>query len=141
MKALLRNVFSVVAGMVLAVVLAIVVELFSAVVHPVPSGFTGSMDEMCQHVARYPHWVLGVVVVAWSAIAFVSTWIASRIGNRTAGLVVALLLTLAVSCNVISLPYPIWFKIVMLACFPVGCYLGIRQAIFKNTDPIPNPPA
>ena len=62
MKTLLRAVLAVVAGMALALVLVIGVEMFSSVVHPVPEGFTGTMDEMCQHVARYPDWVLGVAV-------------------------------------------------------------------------------
>ena len=124
MKTALRAILALVAGMALALVLVIAVEFFSAVVHPLPPGFTGTMDEMCQHVARYPHWVLGVVVLAWSATAFVSTWVATRIGNRLAGIAVILILTLAIVSNVSMLPYAMWFKVVMLSCFPVACYLG-----------------
>ncbi len=127
MKTLLRAVLAVVAGMALALVLVIGVEMFSAVVHPVPEGFTGTMDEMCQHVARYPDWVLAVVVPAWSAIAFVSTWVATRIGNRWAGLAVILILTLGIVFNIAKLPYVMWFKVVMLICFPVACYLGVMR--------------
>jgi hypothetical protein len=119
----------VVAGMALAFVMVIAVELFGAVVHPVPPGFTGTMDEMCQHVARYPHWVLGVVVLAWSATAFVSTWVATRIGKRLAGIGVILILTLAVVFNISKLPYAMWFKVVMLICFPVACYLGFMRGL------------
>ena len=115
--------------MALAFVLVIAVELFSAVVHPVPPGFTGTMDEMCQHVARYPDWVLGVVVLAWSATAFVSTWVATRMGNRGAGIAVSLILTIAIVCNVSKLPYAMWFKVVMLSCFPVACYLGVLRGV------------
>lgn len=39
------------------------------------------MDEMCEDVARYPDWVLGVVVLAWSATTFLRVWVATRIGN------------------------------------------------------------
>src|SRR5271155_655670 len=91
-----RTLLAVVAGKGLGFVLVIAVELFRAVVHPVPPGFTGTMDKMCQHVARYPHWVLGVVVLAWNATAFVSTWVATRIGNRLAGIAVILILTFAI---------------------------------------------
>ena len=31
------------------------VELFSAVVYPVPPDFGGTMEEMRKHVERYPH--------------------------------------------------------------------------------------
>ena len=124
MKTALRALLAVVAGVALAFVLVIAVELFSAVVHPVPPGFTGTMDEMCQHVARYPHWVLGVVVLAWSATTFVSTWVARRIGNRLAGIAGILILKFAIVFNVSKLPYAMWFKVVMLSCFLVACYLG-----------------
>ena len=115
--------------MALALLLVVAVELFSAVVHPVPPGFTDTMDEICQHVARYPHWVLGVVVLAWSAIAFVSTWVAKRIGNRLASIAVILILTFGIAFNIAKLPYATWFKVVMPGCFAVACYLGgIRGA-------------
>jgi hypothetical protein len=133
MKTALCTLIAVVAGMALAFVLVIAVELFSAVVHPVPPEFTGTMDEMCQHVARYPHWILGVVVLAWSATAFVSTWVATRIGNRWAGMAVILILTSAIVFNVTKLPYAIWFKVVMLSCFPVACYLGVTRGVRKSS--------
>jgi hypothetical protein len=130
MTTALRTLLAVVAGVALAFVLVIAVELFSAVVHPVPPGSTGNMDEMCQHVARYPHWVLGVVVLAWSATAFASTWVARRIGNRLSGIAVILILTIAIVFNVFKLPYAMWFKVVMPSCFLVACYLGgVRRAL------------
>ena len=61
MKSFLITIVGIAVGMVLAFVLVIGVEGFSSVVHPLPAEFKGTMDEMCQHVARYPHWVLGVV--------------------------------------------------------------------------------
>ncbi len=124
MKTALRTVLGVVAGLALALVLVIAVELFSGVVHPTPEGFTGTMEEMCAHVARYPDWVLGVVVLAWSATTFSSTWVAARIGYRWAGIVVTLILTFGIVFNIAKLPYAMWFKVVMLSCFAVACFLG-----------------
>ena len=128
----LRTLLGVVAGMALAFALLIATESFSAVVHPFPKEFTGTMDEMCQHVARYPHWFLGVAVVAWSATAFASTWVAARIGNRWAGIALILLLTFAIVFNLSMLPYAIWFKVVMLPCFALACYVGVTRGIRKS---------
>ena len=122
-------------AMVLALALLVAVELFSSVVHPLPPGFSETMEEMCRHVARYPDWVLGVVVIFWSAIAFVSTWVATRVGNRLAGLIVILILTLAIVFNVTMLPYAIWFKVVMLSCFPVACYQGLTCGTKLSSSP------
>jgi hypothetical protein len=133
MKSVLRAVFAVVAGMALALVLVVGVEMFSAVVHPIPEGFTGTMDEMCQHVARYPDWVLGIAALAWSATAFVSTWVATRIGNRWAGLVVLVILTIGIAFNLSKLPYAMWFKVVMLTSFNVACCLGVMSRVQKSS--------
>lgn len=135
MKSLLCTLLGLSAGIALALVLVIIVELLSAVVHPVPPGFTGTMDEMCQHVTRYPHWVLGAVVIMWCATGYISTWVAAKIGNRPAGIAVALLLMFALVFNIISLPYTVWFKVVMLASFPVACYLAITRTA-RTVSPV-----
>ena len=62
----------------MAFLLLVGVELFSAVVHPVPPNFGGTKEEMCQHVARYPQWVLAVVVPLWALTAFLGAWTARK---------------------------------------------------------------
>jgi hypothetical protein len=95
-----RCMAAIIAGMIVALVVVVAVELFSAAVHPVPPDFTGTMEEMCLHVERIPTWVLALVVPAWAGAAFAGTWIAGRIGNRTCAPCVGLLLRAAVVFNV-----------------------------------------
>jgi hypothetical protein len=123
MKSAVRTLLAVVAGMALAFVLVVAVELFSSVVHPVPVDFDGNIPE---HVRRYPDWVLGVAVLMWGATAAAATWVAARIGGRLAGALVTLLLASALAFNLSMLPYVMWFKIAMPAAFFVACLLGIR---------------
>ena len=122
-----RTLLAVVAGMALAFVLVVAVEMFSAVVHPFPPGSDpnapGSIPE---HVKRYPGWVLAVAGLMWGATAAAATWVASRIGGRAAGAIVALVLAWALIFNLMMLPYVAWFKIAMPAVFLVACLLGIR---------------
>src|SRR6185312_2605625 len=99
-------------------VLVVAVELLSAVIHPLPEGFGGTTEEMCQHVKRYPQWVLAVVVPAWAVAAFASTWTARRIGNLYSSVIVGLLLLTALVVNVSMLPYPTWFKTANLLVIP-----------------------
>lgn len=115
---------AIVLGMAVALVLVIGVELFSEVVYPLSADLQGNIPE---HVRGYPHWVLGVVVLAWGATSTAATWVASRVGNRLAGAVVALLLAWALIFNLTALPYTMWFKIVMLGVFPFACLLGIAS--------------
>jgi hypothetical protein len=120
----LRTFVAIIAGLLAALVLIVLVELFSTVVHPVPPDFGGTMEGMCQHVAGYPNWVLAVVVPAWGVAAFVSTWTANRIGNRGSAIFVGLLLLAALVFNISKLPYPIWFKVVNLLVIPTALVLG-----------------
>jgi hypothetical protein len=76
----------------------------------------------------------------WSGIAFAGTWLATRIGNRWAGITVALLLAVAIVFNVTKLPYTLWFKVVMLTCFPIACYLGVLLGR-QTSSPAPEPKA
>jgi len=133
MKTVVRTLLAVVAGMVLAFVLVVAVEFFSAVVHPFPAGFDGNIPE---HVRRYPGWILGVVVLMWGATAAAATWVAARIGGRLAGALVTLLLASALAFNLSMLPYVMWFKIAMPAAFFVACLLGVRHG-----SPVPSPAA
>lgn len=131
MATVFRAVGAIVAGMLVAFILVVAVELFSAIVHPVPPDFGGSTDEMCKHVERYPPWVLAVVVPAWAGAAFAGTWTTGRLGHRGCALFVGLLLLTAVILNISMLPYPIWFKIVSLimisSAIVCGVYLSSRR--------------
>lgn len=138
MATLFRAIGATVAGMVTAFILVIVVELFSAVVHPLPADFRGTMDEMCKHVERYPNWVLAVVVPAWAATALASTWIAGRLGNLWSALLIGLLLLAALVYNIWMLPYTIWFKVASLIVIPsaivTGVYWSSRRAAIVLKD-------
>jgi hypothetical protein len=126
MKLVLRTAFAAVAGMVLAFALVVAVEAFSAVVHPFPANFDGNVPA---HVRRYPHWVLAVVVPAWSGTAFAAVWLATWLGTRVSGWTVALLLAAALAFNLTMLPYVLWFKLAMAALFPLACVAGLRAGV------------
>jgi len=125
-KASLRTLAGTVIGLFLAFVLIVGVEGFSAVLHPLPKDFGGTMEEMCRHVERYPQWVLAAVVPMWAVAALVGTWIAKRIGNLYAAGIVGLLLLSALVFNLSKLPYPIWFKVVNLLVVPAAIVAGSR---------------
>ena len=60
-KPSLRILAGTIVGLFLAFVLIVGVEGFSAVVHPLPEGFGGTMEETCRHVEKYPQWVLAIL--------------------------------------------------------------------------------
>lgn len=127
MLIVLRFLGALAAGLAVAFGVVVAVEMISAVVHPFPEQFGGSSEEMHQHVANYPAWFLAVVVPMWGAAAFAGAWIAGRLGNRGAALLVGLLLVAAVILNISMLPYPIWFEIssVAVVAIAAGCASGV----------------
>lgn len=131
MKAILRSVLAILAGLAVMFLLVIAVEAFSAVVYPLPADFKGTTEEMCAHVADYPPWVLAVVVPAWGFAGLASAWTARRIGNLYSAAIVGLLMLLALVSNLAMLPYPTWFKAANLLVIPLaliaGTYLASRR--------------
>ena len=98
-------------AVVTAILLLALVEGFSALVHPFPEGFGGTHEEVCAHVARYPAWVLAVVIPMWGAVAFATAWVARRVGrSRAPSAVAGGLLVAALGANLAMLPYPWWFR-------------------------------
>lgn len=130
----LRTVGAIVAAIVIVGVLVVGVEFFSGIVHPFPEDFNGSIHEVREHVERYPHWVLGVVVVAWGFTALAGTWTAGRLGNRASAAILGLLLVAAVILNIVQLPYPVWFKTVILLVMPLACAYGYRLSIRRAAE-------
>lgn len=129
MRSVLAALLGVVLGMALALALVIGVELFSAVVYPIPAELQENIPE---HVRLYPHWVLGVVVPLWGGTVAAATWVATRVGNRPAGIIVSLLLAWALVFNLTTLPYTMWFKIVMFVVFPITCLFGITSGARRS---------
>jgi hypothetical protein len=121
-----RVIAGILAGMLVVFLLLVAVEMLSAVAHPFPADFGGTEEEVCQHVARYPRWVLALVVPAWGLTALASTWTAARIGGRGAAIFIGLLLLAALVCNVTMLPYPMWFKALSVAVSGVAVLAAIR---------------
>jgi hypothetical protein len=133
MKVMLRSIVAVVVGLIVLFLLLMAVEVFSAVVHPLPQDFVGTTEELCRHVEHYPQWVLAIVVPAWGATALASTWTAGRIGSLYSALAVGLLLFAALVFNLSMLPYPIWFKVTNLLVVPVAVLGGIRLALRRKS--------
>lgn len=141
LMAAVRSVGSVLVGLMAAFALIVAVEGLSEIVHPFPTGVDPSDIEVCKaHVARYPAGFLVFALFAWGGIAFVGSWLATRLGTRrhpSHGLVVGLLLFLAVTFNMSMLPYPSWFWLNLLT-IPAAFLSGVRTAQPRSAKPSPD---
>lgn len=133
MKTALRSVGGVFAGLAAALVVVVAVEMYSAVVHPTPPDFGGTMEETCRHVENYPAWVLATVVPLWAGAGFLGAWVAGRLGNVPSAVLVAVLLVAAVAWNVSMLPYPLWFEIAIVASVSAAVAAGVYRSRGRPT--------
>ena len=127
--AILRSIGAVVAGLVLAMVLVVAVEVLTNALHPLPAGVAPTHEEICNHVAKFPSWVLTVGTVLWASTVFVSSWLATRLGtgrHPAHGILIGMLLFAAAAFNMSMLPYPFWFEVVTLASLVLATFLGCK---------------
>ncbi|MBX7104896.1 MAG: hypothetical protein K1X57_12495 [Gemmataceae bacterium] len=126
----IRSLGAVLAGLVVAMLMIVGVEIPGSIVHPFPPGVDPTDIEVCRaHVANYPAWILMMVVVAWSVTAFVGAWVATRLGtdrHPAHGILVGLILLAVAVMNMSMLPYPIWFWAGNVIGLPVGFTCGAK---------------
>jgi hypothetical protein len=134
--AILRSVGSVIAGLIVAFILVIAVEVIGSNLHPFPPGIDPNDMEACKaHVAKFPAYVLALVVPLWGATVFVSSWLATRLGtgrHPAHGFVVGAIQFVAVAFNMSLLPYPIWFWINLIV-IPLAFIWGAKLAQGNHT--------
>lgn len=131
-RTLLQRFLGFIVGLIAAGALVVGVEFFSEAVYPLPKEVHELKGEafyeaVCQHVAGYPHWILGVVVLLWGAAISIGVGLASFIGGRVPGVILGILLFLMLLMNVwgMGLPYPLWFKVVEVVTFPLFFLAGL----------------
>lgn len=139
---ILRSIGAVIAGLVVAFVVIVGIEVLSNVLYPFPPGMDPNDFEACKaHVAKIPNWVLAVGALGWCATVFFGTWLATRLGtgrHPAHGIVVGSLLYLAAAANILMLPYAVWFEVGCLVLLPLcvfaGTWLGKRTTRIESPD-------
>ncbi|MFN0021875.1 MAG: hypothetical protein ACKVP0_26815 [Pirellulaceae bacterium] len=138
-KSIFWSVLAVAVSMAAAFVFVVAIEVVSAVIHPMPPGMDLHDKEACtDFFASYPQWLLAIAAVSWGLTAFISTWLATRLGayrHYAHGAAIGLLLLLAVIANLLMLPYPLWFELANLVLMPLGIFLGTWLAMAPGGGP------
>jgi len=130
---MLRNIISVVTGIIVAVVLITVVEVISHKIYPPPTGIDFNNKEALKELMNtMPKGAMLLVILAHAIGAFgggvvtalISTEKRIMFSTVTGGIV--LIMGIA---NLIMVPHPIWFAIADLLVYIPFAYLGALLAI------------
>jgi hypothetical protein len=74
---------------------------------------------------------LAVCTAIWALAPLGGSWLATILGtsrHSAHGYVVGAVLLAMAGMNMLMLPYPIWYPIVILLTFPLGTIVGARLA-------------
>jgi hypothetical protein len=123
-----RAIFSIVAGLIVAVVCVFSIEYILHIFHPAPPGFDPrNQESVRQLVAGLPLYAFLVVLFAWLLGAGLGAFMAVRINRRQAkwpGLLVGALLLMASAYNLYTLPHPVWYVVAALIGVPLAAWIG-----------------
>ncbi len=128
-KLILQNIGAILFSIFVAIMLLAGIEWVGAILHPFPTDFAGTREEVMQHVAIYPTWGLFIGGIGWAITMFIATWLATRLSSNrhpVYGIGIGFLLLGGAIFNMAMLPYPLWFWILCLILLPLGIYFGVR---------------
>lgn len=137
MRAFLRSIFAVLAGLFVAVITLSLFEYVSTLIFPLPPGVDPSDAEALRSVAgEIPTAAFLIILLGWSVAAFVGAWLAGRLAGRAPflhGAIEAALLLTAGITNLFALPHPIWVWALGIAAFVGFGFAGARAAARSRT--------
>lgn len=128
---MLRTVLGIVAGVVLAFVVIMALEMVSFVAFPPPAGLDPADPEDVKRIAAAAPMAAKVLVVfCWFAGALAGGWLARRLSRTSwAGWVIAGLIAVSGIANVLMIPHPLWMQIAAVAAPLLGGWIVTRLPV------------
>lgn len=125
---MLRTFLGILAGVALAFVVMMALEMVSYAAFPPPAGLDPSdPDDVRRIVASASLAAKSWVVFGWFAAALAGGWLARRLSRRDwAGWVIAGLIVLGGIANVLMIPHPLWMQIGAVAAPLLAGWLVTR---------------
>ena len=128
---MLRTILGIIAGVVLAAVVMMGLEMAGHAAMPPPAGLdSADPEDLKQMVASASLAAKAWVVFAWFAAALAGGWLARRI-SRTgwAGWVIAGLIGVGGIANIMMIPHPLWMQIAAVAVPLLGGWIVTRLPV------------
>lgn len=125
---MLKNILSVLTGMIVGVAFIFLFEKLSHTLYPLPEGIDFNDPEVVKELmSKAPLGALLLVILASAIGAFTGGLTASLIANNprhTKSIIVGCILLVAGIMNLIKIPHTLWFAIVQLLVYIPFVYFG-----------------
>lgn len=125
---MLRTILGIVAGVVVAFVVLMGLEMAGHAAMPPPAGLDpADPEDLKQMVASASTAAKAWVVFAWFAAAVAGGWLARRLSRASwAGWVIAGLIVVGGIANIMMIPHPLWMQIAAVVAPLLGGWLVTR---------------
>jgi hypothetical protein len=135
---MLRLFLGLAAGVVVAFVTMIVLEVIGFVVFPPPAGLNpADPDDVKLMMAAAPLAAKAWVVFGWFAAALAGGWLARRLAQRPwAGWVIAGMIVLGGVVNLMQIPHPLWMQLATFAAPLLGGWIVMQLPRADVSDPV-----
>ncbi|MET0327897.1 MAG: hypothetical protein ABW163_03900 [Luteimonas sp.] len=121
---MIRTMFSVMLGMLVAMMVMLGLEFVGSWMFPMPVGQLASEADLAEIVANAPTGKLVWVLAGWLVAAFCGGWVAARVSRvyrMGAAISVGGLIVLGVLINAWMLPHPLWMTLLgVIGPIPLG---------------------
>ena len=125
---MLRTILGIVAGVVVAFVVLMGLEMAGHAAMPPPAGLDpADPEDLKQMVASASTAAKAWVVFAWFAAVVAGGWVARRLSRASwAGWVIAGLIVVGGIANILMIPHPLWMQIAAVVAPLLGGWLVTR---------------
>lgn len=136
---MVRTMFSVMLGMLVAMMCIYGIELVGHWAFPMPEGQRAAGSDPADAFASAPLGMLACVMAGWLIAAFCGGWVSARLArvHRTgAAISVGVLIVLGVLLNAWMLPHPLWMTLLgVIGPVPLawcGGRLALRRVVQRD---------
>ncbi len=130
----MRNILSIIVGLIVGIIIISLVELLGHLVYPVPAGVR-NLAELKSYFAEAPAIIFIVVILGYALGSLAGGLVAALIRKKSkmsnALTVGGILMGLGLR-NLIILSHPLWVTIIALAVFIPFAWLGGKLAVKIN---------
>ena len=128
---MLRTILGIVAGVLVAFVVLMGLEMAGHAVMPPPAGLDpADPEDLRQMVASASMAAKAWVVFAWLAAVVAGGWVARRLSLKVwAGWIIAGLILLGGVANIMMIPHPLWMQIAAVVAPLLGGWVVTRLPV------------
>lgn len=140
-----RAIFSIVAGLIVAVAIVFAMNTLSHTIHPPPPGVDLTNPEALRAlIADLPVTAFLVILLGWTLGAGFGAYIAVYVAKRAVrwtGYLVGTLVLIASLYNLFTIPHPVWFFVAAVVGVPLATWLGTHFGYAGGVGTSPMTPA